>query len=229
MEMVRVGKPPNCLEKKNYDDIPNTEWPASFELFALWALVFPVFLTSKMFFFFPGSSNGEGEPKNRHEHFSIWVLILVKGASHNELCDKSSRFCTFHIDTHPRRRHPIHAPQPHLSQIQSVREHFHHESPVRTGTPRHRRDGWLWHGQQEDRDHAGLAAVDEAVVVPLKDTAQKRHSHVTRHSIALSTDTDSTTNASFARQVVEHEGSVGALTMSYMSTASCRHIAQGRC
>ena len=34
--------------------------------------------------------------------------------------------------------------------------------------------GNRWHGQQEDRDHAGRAAVDdEAVVVPLKDTAQK--------------------------------------------------------
>ena len=61
-----------------------------------------------------------------------------------------------------------------------------------------------------------------------KTQRKKRHSHVTRHSIALSTETDSTTNASFAKQVVEHAGSVGALTMSYMSTA-CRHIAQGRC
>ena len=51
--------------------------------------------------------------------------------------------------------------QPHVTQIQSVCEHFHNENGlVRTRTFCHRKDGWLWHGKQEDRDHGGLAAVD---------------------------------------------------------------------
>ena len=33
------------------------------------------------------------------------------------------------------------------------------------GTLCHRKNGSRWHGQQEDRDHAGLAAVDDEAVV----------------------------------------------------------------
>ena len=48
---------------------------------------------------------------------------------------------------------------------QSVCKHFHNENGlVRTRTLCHRKDGWLWHGQQEDRDHAGFAAVDDEAV-----------------------------------------------------------------
>ena len=46
------------------------------------------------------------------------------------------------------------------------REHFHNKNGLlRTGTVRHREDGSRWHGQQEDRDHAGPAAVDDEAVV----------------------------------------------------------------
>ena len=71
-----------------------------------------------------------------------------------------------------RRTTPTHdtcrATQPHLTQILRVCKYFRYQDgPVSTGTffsikkwqPR----------QQEDRDHAGRATVDEAVVVPLKD------------------------------------------------------------
>ena len=40
-----------------------------------------------------------------------------------------------------------------------------HYGPFRAGTLCHRKDGNHWHGQQEDRDHAGLAAVDNEAVV----------------------------------------------------------------
>ena len=37
--------------------------------------------------------------------------------------------------------------------------------PVHTGTLCHRKNGNRWHGQQEGRDHVGLAAVDNEAVV----------------------------------------------------------------
>ena len=63
VEMVRVGKPLNCLEKKNYDDIPNTEWPASFELFCVVGPCFPCFLTSRMSFPPRNRRMEKGSPK----------------------------------------------------------------------------------------------------------------------------------------------------------------------
>ena len=60
---------------------------------------------------------------------------------------------------------PIHTPEPRLSRIPSVYKHLHNESGlVRTGTLCHQKDGWLWHVQQEDGDHAGFAAVDDEAV-----------------------------------------------------------------
>ena len=67
------------------------------------------------------------------------------------------------------------ATQPHLTQIPNVCEHLRHQDG-----PCHRKNGNRWHGQQEDRDHAGPGVLDdEVVVVPFKDKAQK---HVISHS-----------------------------------------------
>ena len=50
--------------------------------------------------------------------------------------------------------------------LDTCREHFHNENgPVRTGTLCHRKNGNRWHGQQEDRDHAGPAALNGEAVV----------------------------------------------------------------
>ena len=70
-----------------------------------------------------------------------------------KLVTKTGGSCTF-----------AHRQDTHASDSAST--HFHKESGlVRTGTLRHRKNGNLCHGQQEDRDHAELAAVDNGAVV----------------------------------------------------------------
>ena len=71
--------------------------------------------------------------------------------------------CTFHVDKTPTPSDST--SMYHLLQNASVCKYFRHQDgPVRTGTPCHRKDGNRRHGQQEDRDHAGPAAVGDKAV-----------------------------------------------------------------
>ena len=81
------------------------------------------------------------------------------------MCGKTIGFCPLHTDPYPCRRNRIHAPQHHLSQVPSVYEYLA-GIMVRSAEEPFAIEKWPpISRQQEDRDNAGLAAVDEEAVV----------------------------------------------------------------
>ena len=111
------------------------------------------------------SWHGEGRPNIEHVHVCFGAL-LMKSASVINFVMKQQIFARFTSTRHPRKRHHNHVSQPDLPQNTSVCRNFRcQKGPARTGTLCHRKNGNRWHAQQEDRDHAGLAAVDDDAVV----------------------------------------------------------------
>ena len=108
------------------------------------------FLCMKMYFL-ENRTAEKGRPKAEKCSCLLWAIFDRK-------CHPP---CTFHIDTQHRLVTPIDAPQPDLFQNTSGCK----DGPVRTGTPCHRKNGNRWHGQQEDRDHAGPDALNNEAVV----------------------------------------------------------------
>ena len=88
--------------------------------------------------------NRSMEKKAKTEEWSclLWALFDEQCRPFSKYVNKTSDFCTFHIETIHQLVTPIGAPQPHMSQIPSVCKHFHNENgPVRTGALCHREDG----------------------------------------------------------------------------------------
>ena len=89
----------------------------------------------------------------------------------------------------------------HISLKSSVFSSFTQHGAIHRGAFRHGAHGDPRLRRQEDRDHGGVAAIDnEAVgvilrfhIVPLKDTTQKHVINTSLDSMAFSTDSDGTT------------------------------------
>ena len=112
--------------------------------------------------FFPGNRRMEKECPKPDIHIFSFGLLLMKNARRLWICEVffflKKKHCT------PTHMKPIDAPQPHVAQIPSVYNHFACEM-VLAAQEFYAIEKSRWHGQQEDRDHAGLAAVDDEAVV----------------------------------------------------------------